>query len=112
MPPPAAVTVSEPPAITPIWSEYVAPSQSNFDSPSRSQSYDAKVSLLIIFLRLTSNLIDFFFLSSHEQPDLEVENARLESELSEAREKIRNLELQVEAIRANARKAAQTLLNG
>jgi coronin-1B/1C/6 len=42
---------------------------------------------------------------------LEAENARLESELFEAREKIRNLELQVEAIRANARKAAQTLLN-
>ena len=45
------------------------------------------------------------------QPDLEAENARLESELREAREKIRNLELQVEAIRANARRAAQALLN-
>jgi len=42
---------------------------------------------------------------------LEVENARLESELREAREKIRNLELQVETIRANTRKAAQALLS-
>ncbi|TFK48507.1 microtubule binding protein [Heliocybe sulcata] len=42
---------------------------------------------------------------------LEDENARLESELREAREKIRNLELQVESIRANARKAAQALLD-
>jgi coronin-1B/1C/6 len=41
---------------------------------------------------------------------LEAENARLESELREAREKIRNLELQVETIHANAQKAAQTLL--
>jgi coronin-1B/1C/6 len=49
--------------------------------------------------------------SSHEQPDLEAENARLESELREAREKIKNLELQVEVIRANARKAAHALLN-
>jgi coronin-1B/1C/6 len=52
-----------------------------------------------------------FKFSSREQPDLEAENARLESELCEAREKIRNLELQVEAIRANARKAAQALLS-
>ena len=49
--------------------------------------------------------------SSHEQSDLEAENARLESELHEAREKIKNLELQVETIRANARKAAHALLN-
>jgi coronin-1B/1C/6 len=87
VPPPTAVTVSEPPpTAAPTWSDWV-PSQSPIDPPSRSQSYDVK------------------------KPDLEAENARLESELFEAREKIRNLELQVEAIRANARKAAQTLLN-
>ncbi|GLB41455.1 putative WD repeat coronin family protein [Lyophyllum shimeji] len=40
------------------------------------------------------------------------ENARLAAELREAREKIRNLELQVESMRANARKAAQQLLEG
>jgi coronin-1B/1C/6 len=85
VPPPAVVTVSEPPTVTQSWSEW-GPSQSPLDPPSRSQSYDAK-------------------------PDLEAENARLESELCEAREKIRNLELQVEAIRANARKAAQALLS-
>jgi len=34
---------------------------------------------------------------------------RLDAELREAREKIRNLELQVEVLRNNARKAAQTL---
>jgi coronin-1B/1C/6 len=37
------------------------------------------------------------------------ENARLATDLREAREKIRNLELQVESMRANARKAAQLL---
>ncbi|KAI0364577.1 microtubule binding protein [Pilatotrama ljubarskyi] len=41
---------------------------------------------------------------------LKEENARLTSELRDAREKIRNLELQVEAVRANARKAAAALL--
>ncbi|KAI0820244.1 microtubule binding protein [Trametes gibbosa] len=40
---------------------------------------------------------------------LKEENARLTSELRDAREKIRNLELQVEAVRANARKAAALL---
>lgn len=34
------------------------------------------------------------------------------AELREAREKIRNLELQVEAMKVNARRAAQTLLEG
>jgi coronin-1B/1C/6 len=43
---------------------------------------------------------------------LKEENAALQSELREAREKIRNLELQVEGIRANARKAAEALLQG
>ncbi|KAF6753380.1 microtubule binding protein [Ephemerocybe angulata] len=37
------------------------------------------------------------------------DNAKLAAELREAREKIRNLELQVESLRANARKAAQLL---
>ncbi len=46
-----------------------------------------------------------------QQADLEAENTRLQNELRDAREKIRNLELQVEALRANAREAAQALLN-
>lgn len=37
---------------------------------------------------------------------------RLNGELREARQKIRNLELQVEGLKANARKAAQTLMEG
>jgi len=41
---------------------------------------------------------------------LKDENARLNRELRDAREKIRNLELQVESMRANARKAAEALL--
>lgn len=89
VPPPATVTVSEPPppTVSSSWAEWVpSQSQSPLDPISRSQSYDAK-------------------------PDLEAENTRLEAELLEARDKIKNLELQVEAIRANARKAAQTLLN-
>jgi coronin-1B/1C/6 len=43
---------------------------------------------------------------------LKNENTRLTVELREAREKIRNLEIQVESMKANARKAAQTLLDG
>lgn len=39
------------------------------------------------------------------------ENARLTAELREAREKIRNLELQVESMKVNAKKAA-ALLDG
>ncbi|KAJ3839268.1 microtubule binding protein [Lentinula raphanica] len=42
---------------------------------------------------------------------LRQENAQLKNDLREARELIRNLELQVEAQRANARKAAQALLD-
>ncbi|OBZ74065.1 Coronin-like protein crn1 [Grifola frondosa] len=40
---------------------------------------------------------------------LKEENARLDAELREARAQIRNLELQVESVRANARKAAALL---
>ncbi|KAJ6614138.1 hypothetical protein B0H10DRAFT_2046156 [Mycena sp. CBHHK59/15] len=40
------------------------------------------------------------------------ENARLTAELRQAREKIRNLELELEGVRANARRAAQALLDG
>ncbi|THH16850.1 hypothetical protein EW146_g3851 [Bondarzewia mesenterica] len=39
------------------------------------------------------------------------ENTRLNSELRDARTQIRNLELQVESMKANARKAAEALLN-
>ncbi|EJF58048.1 microtubule binding protein [Dichomitus squalens] len=44
-----------------------------------------------------------------EVSSLREENARLTSELREARAQIRNLELQVETVRANARKAAALL---
>lgn len=43
---------------------------------------------------------------------LEAEVERLNSELREAREKIRNMELQVEGLKANAKKAAQALMQG
>lgn len=39
------------------------------------------------------------------------ENSRLNAELREARSQIRNLELQVESMKANARKAAEALMN-
>jgi coronin-1B/1C/6 len=45
------------------------------------------------------------------QPGLKDDNVRLTTELREAREKIRNLEVQVESMRANARKVAQALLD-
>jgi len=47
--------------------------------------------------------------SGDESPALKEENARLTAELREARAQIRNLELQVESIKANARKAAALL---
>lgn len=40
---------------------------------------------------------------------MRAENERLVAELRESREKIRNLELQVETVKANARKAAALL---
>ncbi|KAK7456446.1 Coronin-like protein crn1 [Stygiomarasmius scandens] len=49
--------------------------------------------------------------SSEEVETLRTENASLKSQLREAREMIRNLELQVEAQRVNARKAAQALID-
>ncbi|KAJ7631272.1 microtubule binding protein [Mycena polygramma] len=61
------------------------------------------------------------FQSSHSQSQspapaqdsrLAEENARLEGELREARAKIRTLELELEGVRANARRAAQALLDG
>lgn len=42
---------------------------------------------------------------------LQEENSKLTADLREAREKIRNLELQVESMKANARKAAEALMN-
>ncbi|KAK0224493.1 hypothetical protein EDD85DRAFT_859442 [Armillaria nabsnona] len=41
----------------------------------------------------------------------DTDNAQLKAELREAREKIRNLELQLEATKANAKRAAEALLN-
>lgn len=48
--------------------------------------------------------------SSHGDDSFKKENERLSGELREARAKIRELELQVESMRANARKAAEALL--
>jgi coronin-1B/1C/6 len=42
---------------------------------------------------------------------LQEDNERLNADLREAREQIRNLELQVESLKANARRAAATLLD-
>ena len=49
------------------------------------------------------------FAQDDQVAQLKQENAQLHSELRGAREKIRNLELQVESIKANARKAAALL---
>jgi coronin-1B/1C/6 len=49
--------------------------------------------------------------TTEEAATLRDENSKLNSELREARAQIRNLELQLEAVRANARKAAQLLSN-
>jgi coronin-1B/1C/6 len=42
---------------------------------------------------------------------MEKENEQLKLELREAREKLRNLELQVESMKANMRKATEALLH-
>jgi len=47
--------------------------------------------------------------SNDDSVTLREENARLTAELREAREKIRNLELQVEGIKANTRRAVEAL---
>jgi coronin-1B/1C/6 len=49
--------------------------------------------------------------STGENSAAEQENTQLKAELREAREKIRNLELQVESMKANMRKATEALLN-
>jgi coronin-1B/1C/6 len=54
-------------------------------------------------------LFSFHPLLPRNQTALKEENTKLTAELREAREKIRNLELQVESLRANARKAAALL---
>jgi coronin-1B/1C/6 len=50
--------------------------------------------------------------SGPDSSALQEENARLNNELREARAQIRNLELQVESMKANAQRAAKALLEG
>lgn len=52
---------------------------------------------------------DNFFGPILQSSALRDENARLTAELREAREQIRNLELQVEGIKANTRRAVEAL---
>ncbi|KAJ6582118.1 microtubule binding protein [Mycena capillaripes] len=52
------------------------------------------------------------FSSPAQDSGLADENARLTADLRDARAKIRNLELELEGVRANARRAAQALLDG
>ncbi|RXW18022.1 hypothetical protein EST38_g7826 [Candolleomyces aberdarensis] len=80
---------AEPTPITPRAAPVQKPVEVSSPAPSRSQSYSD---------------------NSAESSALRDENAKLTAELREAREKIRNLELQVETLRANARKA-QALLD-
>ncbi|KAF9528993.1 hypothetical protein CPB83DRAFT_853586 [Crepidotus variabilis] len=82
---PVSAPAVAPPPVSMLVSEPLPTSSHRDGAPSRSQTQDS---------------------------ELETENARLTAELREAREKIRNLELQVEAVRANARKAAEALLSG
>ncbi|KAH7903995.1 hypothetical protein BJ138DRAFT_1119846 [Hygrophoropsis aurantiaca] len=86
---PAMTRAESTPAPPPILAEIASPvtdSPARLTPPSRSASSDGRTSAL------------------------EDENARLTSELRDAREKIRNMELQVEGLKANARKA-QALLD-
>jgi hypothetical protein len=72
---------------------------------TQSQSSDGAVSTRKI-LRVSTILIT----KQTQTPStasLYEENSRLTAELRAAREKIRNLELQVEGMKANAQKAAQ-----
>ncbi|KAI0041826.1 microtubule binding protein [Auriscalpium vulgare] len=78
------IPTPEPPAVT------VSP-VAEFKAPSRSQS--------------TNIAID------SKADELQEENDKLAAELREARTLIRNLELQVESLKANAKKAAEALLN-
>lgn len=73
-------------------------------TPSRAGSTDD----VGVLLSNTNDITNI--LPSHLQSaNLKEENARLTAELREAREKIRNLELEVEGIKANTRKAVEAL---
>ncbi|KAI0339757.1 microtubule binding protein [Trametopsis cervina] len=91
-PAPAPVPVSSPKVVTPSQS-VSSPVESKPLSRSFSSGFES----------------DFSPPASDENHALKEENARLTGDLREAREKIRNLELQVETFRANARKAAALL---
>ena len=95
-PTPAASTPITPSAPTPISATPAISRSASIQSPvetrtppaQRQQSYDDSAANAI-----------------------KEDNARLTQDLREAREQIRNLELQLEAVKANARKAAQALLD-
>ncbi|THH29232.1 hypothetical protein EUX98_g4971 [Antrodiella citrinella] len=89
-PAPAPVQVATPEVLSPVASFRSERSESTFSPPtpiSRSQSTAGE----------------------EELSSLKSENDKLTAELRESREKIRNLELQVESAKANARKAAALL---
>ena len=87
----------------------------SFKTAASTQEYTAKEYGL-----LGTSEVDVSALSQHEiETDLQEqpaalidENARLTGELREARGQIRSLELQLEAMRANAQRAAKVLLEG
>lgn len=110
-PAPVIQVHEEPPSPAPVTARYEPEAR----APARAQTNPSDVRLL--FLRCgcrVGSVADVCVcVRGQDAPvaALREENARLTGELRDAREKIRNLELQVEAVRANARKAA-ALLDG
>ncbi|KAF7308156.1 Coronin [Mycena chlorophos] len=116
-PAPAPVAQQTPsPRAEPVYSRQ--PSVDSYTAPTPIKSPVADYSNNFTSTTTTSTTTSTYNASNNNASNnandsaLAEENARLNSELREAREKIRGLELQLESVRANARKAAQALLDG
>jgi hypothetical protein len=103
---PAPSPAHQPHIETPVREEsYPAPTHSPVVSPSGPSSSDVSSSHLhMTIYRLTNSCFTL------QKPALAEENARLNVELREARAHIRNLELQVETLKANVERARKVLL--
>ncbi|KAF4569437.1 Coronin-like protein crn1 [Pleurotus pulmonarius] len=115
--PPAAVSAA--PAPSPLSPPPFTPTSAAVSTPTSANPISRSVSESVAHAPIRSQTVPSSASGSgdetalkRENDKLKSENARLTEELRDAREKMRNLELQVESVRANARKAAQALLDG
>ncbi|KAH9018005.1 microtubule binding protein [Lactarius hengduanensis] len=105
-PPPAALSLPLAPPITKVASEPTPFSPSALTQPADPQPLSPQLPPY----RSTSSIYVPDDDKAAASPALQQDNDRLNAELREARALIRNLELQVESLKTNARKAAAALL--